>query len=191
MKACSPQPGAIKAEDQYFIQEIEVWITRQGRGVVEDRHVRTEEDHVYYKITGREKRYVIRHYVQSRQEPKALYERPLANEAYFASSVVHTTRHYIRELDNTFFKYYDDADEVLENIKSFIQWLRKIPTLKNKKQMKEIKEKNEYLLKDRPVFPEMELIRQSQVGLKVKRRSDLKGLARHNQDALDLGDSIL
>jgi len=174
----------IKAEAQYFIQEVEVWITREGRGVVEDRHV-TQWNHDYYKIVGREKRYVIRHYVQSRQEPKALYERPLANEAYFASGCCNATRHYRREIDNTFFRYFDDAEEVLNNIISFIQWLRNIKGL-NKKQMKMIHEKNDYLLKDRPAFPEMELIRQSQIGLQVKRRSDLKGLARFNQDEEDL-----
>lgn len=174
----------IKPEEQYFIQQIEVWITREGRGVVEDRHV-TADNHDYYKIFGKETRYVIKHYVQSRQSPAVLYTRPLQEEAYFASSVVRPTRKYRQELDNTFFKYYDDAEEVLNNIIYFILWLKNLPTLP-KKATKLIKDRNDYLLRARASSPEMELIRQSQVGLTVKRRDQLGKLARDLAEERDL-----
>jgi hypothetical protein len=175
----------MKAEDQYFIAEVEVFITRNGNGIVEERHLKTDEDHKYYKVSGKETRYVIYGASGIKMLPATIYTSKLKDECYFASGVIRKTNSYIRELDNTYFKFYDDAEEVLKNIILFISWLRNKPKITGVK-MKKIKARTDHLLMEVHAIPEVDQIRMLQAGLKVKRRSELKPLALELQNELDL-----
>jgi hypothetical protein len=177
----------VKAEDQYFIHIEKVWITREGNGIVECRHLKTKEDHEYYKVVGREDRYVI--YGASGRVflPASLYETPLSGEGYFASGFVSKTRQYLREIDRTWFKYYDDAEEVLNNLVKFTLWAKRIPDLAIKTTIKKrLINQTKLLVRDVADTREVALIRTSATGLKVKNRKDLKPLARELADERDL-----
>lgn len=172
------------SEDQFLIIPVECWITRNGNGVVEDRHVKSEEDHKYYRIQRRETRYrIIRASGVPIYLPSLTYETPLMGEAYFASGVVRKTRRYIRELDKSWFKFYDDADEVRQNIIKFILWLKNPPKI-SKTQMKKIMSLCGYLIQD--VHPTQEWVRLSKIEFDLKKRKDLSPLKRELQDELDL-----
>jgi len=177
----------MKAEDQYFIAEVEVWVVRKGLGIVEERHLKSEEHHKYYQVDGKETRYVICGASGRKMLPATIYSSHLQGDCYFASGFLKTTRTYRRELDKTYFKFYDDAEEVLKNIILFISWLRNIPKM-NKNALKKIKAKTDYLLMDAHPTQEMEQMRALQAGLKVKRRSELKPLALDLQNELDLAE---
>jgi hypothetical protein len=177
----------ISAEDQYYIRQVEVYVSRNGNGVVDARHLKTENDFVYYKIDGMETRYVICGQYGIHGLPHRIYEGALQNECYFASSVCRSTRKYVRKLDETYFKFYDDAKEVLDNIVRFIKWLRQVPNLKLKPiQIKNIMKENEHFLKAVPDFPEIELTQALMNTLVIRNREDLKGLEKFKQDELDL-----
>jgi hypothetical protein len=72
----------VKAEEQYFIYSKEVWITREGNGIVEDRHLKTQQNHIYHKVVGRETRYIIRGASGNIYMPANLYENLLSQDAY-------------------------------------------------------------------------------------------------------------
>lgn len=177
----------IQAEDQYYIRQVEVYVSRNGNGIVDERHLKTEDDFKYYKIDGMETRYVICGQYGIHGLPHRIYEGALQDECYFASSVCLTTRRYIRQLDTTYFKYFDDAEEVLNNIIRFIKWLRTVPTLKLKPaQIKNIIKENSHHLKAVPDFPEGSVIQVTKSSLGIKLRSELKGINLYNQNELDL-----
>jgi len=177
----------IKAEDQYYIRQVEVFVCREGRSLVDERHLKTEKDYEYYQVDGKEIRYVICDHHGVRGRMARIYEGAIQDECYFASSVCAPTRKYIRLLDNTYFKFYDDAEEVLNNATNFIKWLKTVPTLNLKQaQIKNIMKMNEHLIKDVPDFQEMALTQALNSTLKLKMRSDLKGLELFNQNELDL-----
>lgn len=175
----------MKAEDQYFISQELVWITRNGNGIVEDRHLKTEEDHKYYQVVGRETRYVIRGVNGIKHKPALIYETPLKYECFFLSGYTRPTRKYLRELDNTYFKYYDDAEEVMVNIQRFVKCLKTLPNIDNKTR-KKIGIIAAHLIVDVHDTVEAARIRVYQTGLKVKRRSELSPLARDCASELDL-----
>jgi hypothetical protein len=177
----------MKAEDSLFISQEQFYVTRNGNGIVEARHLKCANDYTYYKVVGLETRYVIRGVSGVKYLPDLIYTTPIKHECFFASSVCTVTRRYVRELDRTYFKYYDDAEEVLLNIIRFIKWSKNIGKIKLKKgQMTAIKLMTQDLVMDVLDTPEAERIRTSQVGLEVKRRSELKPLARDLADELDL-----
>ena len=173
------------ATESYQIEPVECWISRGGLGVVEDHNVKTKDDHVYYKIEGRETRYCIIRPTRRLQQPSLIYETPTKNECFFASGLIRQTRNFIRPLDRTYFKFFDDAEEVKNNIISFITWLQKVPTLNLKKMDKKgIMNTYGHLLMDVPPTPEWEKI--LNLTYVAKKRSDLSPLARDLQDELDL-----
>ena len=178
----------MKAEEQYFIAEVEVYVTRNGLSIVQEHHLKSEEHFKYYQVDGKEKRYVIYGASGIKMLPSTIYSTHLQGDCFFASGFVRTTRVYRRELDKTYFKFYDDAEEVLKNIILFITWLRNKPTTIKKMEMKRIKAKTDYLMEDVHATQDVEQIRMLQAGLKVRKRSELKPLALDLQNELDLVD---
>jgi len=180
----------IKAEEQYYIKTVEVNVCRAGKSIVHDRHFKTPEDYKYYQFQQKEIRYVIMDSYGISYLPHRIYEGAIQHECFFASGVCNITRRYARDLDKTYFKFYDDAEEVLININKFISWLRIVPTLNLKKiQIKHIMEGSEHFLRDVPDFPDPELIQALKSSLIIKKRSDLKGLKLFHQNELDLVES--
>lgn len=175
----------MKAEDQYLIRKVEVWVTREGKGIVEERHLKTPEDHVYYKVVGKQERYVVCGIYGICYLPAQIYESAIRDECYFASGIIRPTRKYLRELDRTYFRFYDDAEEVKNNIIVFLQWLRKVPTM-GLKRMKEkaIVETYRDLIRD--VHATQEWTEASKIICEGKKRSDLASFARSLADERDL-----
>lgn len=179
----------IKAEEQYYIASVEVNICREGKSIVDSRHFKTPADYRYYKFQRKEVRYVIRNAYGVCYLPHRIYEGAIQHECFFASGVCKVTRKYVRDLDKTYFKFFDDAEEVLINITKFISWLRTVPTLNLKNvQKKHIMQENEHFLRDVPDFPDPELIQALRNTLVIKKRSDLKALSLFHQNELDLVD---
>lgn len=177
----------MKPEEQFFIHPVEVWITREGNGIVEDRHLKCQSDYEYYKVVGKEVRYVIRGCNGIVFLPSTLYERFLSGDGSFASSVVNRTRKYQRELDMTWFKYYDDAEEVLNNLIKFILWAKTIPKINIKNVMKKkLINQTKHLTVDVVDTRATALIRESVSGLEVKKRNDLSPLAKDLAEEMDL-----
>lgn len=175
----------MKAEDQYIIDEVEIWVSRNETSFVDERHLKTPEDHLYYKVDGKQTRYVICGNYGNAYLPASIYESAIRAECYFASGLIKPTRQYQRKLDHTYFRFYDDAEEVKNNIITFLQWLRKVPTLDLKKmKMKEIVERNSHFLQD--VAPTQEWMTRSKRIINGKRRSDLNSLQRDLADERDL-----
>ena len=165
------------AEDQFKIIELELWITREGNGYVDERHLKTEKDYEYYKVLGKQTRYAIMKASGILHLPHLIYETPTKNECYFASGVLRSTPVYQREFDTTYFKYVDDAELVLKNIQRFISWLRNLPKITLPKvQMKKILATYGHLIQD--VHPTQEWERLSKIEFVGKRRSDLAPLAK-------------
>lgn len=168
----------MNAEDQYFIEQVMVYVTRGGMGVVDSRHIKSDDDSEYYKVSGLEERYVIRGASGIKHMPHTIYESHLSGECFFASGLLRTTKKYRRELDSTYFKYYDDAEIVMNNITKFIRWAKKLPTTLPKKTIKKISNQTSHITSDVADTQEAQRIRASQVGLKIKRRSELSPLAK-------------
>ncbi len=165
------------AEDQFQIIELELFITRDGNGYVDERHLKTPEDFEYYKVLGKQTRYAIIKVSGILYLPHLIYETPTKNECYFASGVLRPTPIYQREFDTTYFKYVDDAERVLNNIRNFISWLKTVPKIKlPKAQAKKILGAYGHLIKDAPPTPEWE--RLSKIVFVGKKRSDLSPLAK-------------
>lgn len=188
----------MKNEDQFFINIQDVLVCRSGNNIlspfiVEDQidyYGSLENVYKYHQVTGWESRYVIMKSSGRDYIPRLNYESPISDICPQASVIINPTRKYKRELDDTYFKYYDDAEEVLNNIINFCKWLKKkIPTM-SKKDSKKMLYLCEYLMKDVPDSQDLQQIRQSMIGLQVKRRSDLSSLERFNQDELDLNPSL-
>lgn len=180
---------AIPSEDQYYIKEVKVFITREGNGVVDRRHLKTPEDYAYYKVVGEETRYVICGAYGIHGSPARIYEGGLENECYFASGICSKTRRYVRKLDHTYFVFYDDAEEVLNNIIVYIKWLKKVHLLNLKKaQIKKILNENNHFMQDVPDFQERITLK---AGSNVKMRSGLSKLERFLQDEKDLIEASL
>lgn len=104
------------------------------------------------------------------------------------------TREYKREVDETYFKYYDDAEEVLENIKALINWLDslRLRNLKKKAQKKtSSKQKptpgtDHVWTREIAVTSDWARLKNSMNGCAVRRRSDLSPLMRDLADEQDL-----
>ena len=173
----------MKNEDQWFILAIAVWICRDGNGIVSD-HIPLSE-HAYHQVSGREIRYVIHKYSGRDFLPHLNYESPISEYCPQASSFMSPTRKYQKELDRTYFKYYDDAEEVLNNIITFCKWIKTFKS-KDKKINKKILEGCHHLLKDVPDSPELQSFRQSMNGLSAKRRDQLSPKEKLSQDQKDL-----
>ncbi len=62
--------------------------------------------------------------------PQRIYESAIETDCYGFKYHVAKTNKYKKEIDSWAFKYYDDADEVLENIKSYILWAKNNQTKK-------------------------------------------------------------
>lgn len=178
----------MKSEESFFIEEVTVRTTRNGKGIVEERHIQSEADIRYYQASKEtENRYRIWWHYGPIRNPACLYRVPAETDLYYFSGNLNATRKYLRELDQTYFKFYDDAEEVLNNIILFIQWLKNPPAkLKEKKTFLKILEKYQSLITDKAVSAEWVKTRQSQIGLQPKRRDALTRLRREVQDEMDL-----
>jgi hypothetical protein len=174
----------MKAEDQFVIHEVEIHVTREGKGIVDSRHLKTKEDYQYYKVSGIEKRYVIVGPSGIKMMPHLIYENAVAGYFFFISGLFKSTRKYIREIDYTYFKYYDDAEEVLNNLIKFILWMKSYKP-RGKKDVNAMK-KYISLSMDVPDSQEIERIRQLNLGLNPKMRKNLSPLAKDLAEAKDL-----
>lgn len=66
--------------------------------------------------------------------PARIYESLIDDVCFNARySAIKKTNKYKKEVDSWLFKYYDDADEVMQNIIRFISWAKKNQTKKIKK----------------------------------------------------------
>jgi len=174
----------MKAEDQYLIDQVEVWVCREGKGIVEERHLKTPEDFIYHKVLDKQTRYVIIKPSGIIHLPHLIYETPINNECYFASGYLRSSRKYLRPLDATYFKFLDDAELVKNNIISFIRWLRTVKTSRlQKMQKKTILLTYGDLLREALATPEWETI--SKRIWTGKNRKDLAPFRRDLQDELD------
>lgn len=172
----------MKPWDAYFIHQKQYRISRGGKGIVSN-HVQLEGNEDYYHFTGLETRYTIRGV--NGNVNHALYSCHTQHECQFCSLA--TTRQYLRTLDETYFKFYDDAEEVLKNIQQFLKWLPTVEKMSLPKvKKKAILDKCKDLMRDVPSSLDWESMRASQIGLPVKRRNELKGIQRYSQDLLDL-----
>ena len=174
----------MKSEEQYYIGEVEVYVTRDGNGIVEDRHLKTDEDYKYYRVSGKEIRYRICGHSGPKHMPARLYESHIQGQCYFASSVCYETRKYIRPLDSTYFKYFDDAEEVLKNIINFTKWSKNLPKGLKKMQMKRIVAAVEDLIADVPSMPNQNQYLNGSSPKKI--RKNLSPFARDLEDEMDL-----
>jgi hypothetical protein len=158
----------MKAEDSYFICEVEVYPVMDGRFIM---YPHVMNNRKYYKAGPIETRYVIRRPLGIANEH--VYKSQIQTTCCMFESKLAPTNRYIRTIDASYFKYYDDAEEVLNNIILFILWIKEIAvTRKWEKQFVKIAKENEFLVRDTDDSPEEALIRASQIGLKVKRRSE-------------------
>lgn len=178
------------AEDQYFIRQIQIYVCREGKGYVDERHLKIGDPIDsgllnYYKVSGLETRYEIFDNNGPVFLPASRYEQFTRTSLSYLQSKISPTRRYKLELDRYKFRYYDDAEEVLESIIFFISWLKKNPNGKNKKEKDSLK-KALHFMEDVHPIADWQKIKMSQVGLQVKRRSDLSPLAREIADERDL-----
>jgi hypothetical protein len=167
------------AEDSYYICEIQVHPTNNGNNVMMP-HVMDNAE--YYNAGPIETRYIIRNPLGMVTE--YIYKNQSNDSCVRFQEHMIVTRKYIRPIDGKYFKYYDDAEEVLENIKRFIQWIKKKATIRfpGKKTLA-ILEENRFLIRNTSYSAEQQAMRDSQIGLKVKRRSELVG---EKQNILDI-----
>lgn len=188
----------MKNEDQFFINAITVLICRNGHGILSDHIPEEQSDYYggldkvyeYHQVVGYETRYVIMQHNGICYLPHINYESPISDICPSASNEINSTRKYKRELDTTYFKYYDDAEEVMNNIISFCKWLkRKIPEM-SKKDLKKVMFRCEHLIKDVPDSQELQKMRQLMIGFPGRGRCDLSSLERVKQDDLDLKPSL-
>ncbi len=173
------------AIESYKIFPIDCWVTECRNRIISDKNVKSQADHDYYKILRRDTRYRITRPTGSLYLPHLIYETPTKNECYFASGIIKQTRNYIHDLDKTYFRFYDDAEEVKNNIISFIKWLQTVPKIRLKNvRTKEIMNIYGSLLADVPTTQEWE--KALSLTFKEERRSDLSPLAMDLQEESDL-----
>lgn len=188
----------MKAEDQYIIVQTPCYITRDGQGIITNRKLieddgpdLVEHNKKYYKVCADEIRYVVMYPciaggISVLGYPANRYLSAMRNECFMAYGFINQTRKYKLFLDNTYYKFYDDADEVIQNLIKFTKWLKNIPQTMAKRTIKEIMNKNEYLIKDAPDTLEWQRAKASQHGLSVKTRNSLNRLQRETVDERDL-----
>lgn len=108
------------AEDQFAIVEFEAWIVRDGKGMTIHKSVYGDDP-----SSTLDKRYKILNANGTGQfQPADFYTSPCSDECVHAGAFMERTRKYKRDLDRTYFKFYDDADEVKQNMIRFILWLK-------------------------------------------------------------------
>ena len=176
------------AENCFFIEQVVVRTTRNGNGIVDERHIRCDDDLRYYQASEKtEVRYRIWSHHGSMEDPSSLYRTPLEKDVFYASGHLRPTHQYLRKLDQTYFKFYDDAESVMHNIISFLQWLKNPPKkLLETSKFQKILKKYQPLITKKTVSAEWGKTKALQDGLRVKRRDALTRLQREIQDEMDL-----
>lgn len=148
----------------HFIAEVKIYINSSGKY--------RASDHVGEKMNYPcETRYCVCNHSGPIMEPECLYKTPMASHCAGASPWLKPTRRYKEPLDKTYFKYYDDAEEVLHNIERFITWL------KNQTGKKIVKGWWMSLTKEHPDTLDAASMRASKIG-SPKKRSELTGLLK-------------
>ena len=175
----------MKAEDAFVIMEVDIYITRDGNSYVDERHLKTEDDFRYYGVTKKEKRYVIVGPSGIKMHASCVYEMAMSDFGGYISALFKITRRYKKDFDKTYFRFYDDAEEVVENIRRFIQWLKKPTKVLGKVERRKAK-KYLHLLLDAPSSQEWALTIASPVGSNPKLRKNLDNLGRHLAEERDL-----
>jgi len=169
----------MKSEDSFYIHEMELYFRNNGKNVIYPHVV--ERDPEYFKGAVPSKRYVIMSPIGIHNH--TLYSSLISIELPQAQQHLNTTRRYAREVDSTYFKYYDDAEEVMNNIISFIKWIKdrvntnKARTMNEVKAMDKMRERCIHLIRDRFYTDEEISIKDSMVGRDVLLRSKQSSVA--------------
>lgn len=162
----------MKSFEQFRIVEREVYISKEYFAM--SNHAALSDGYA-----SKELRYCICGSTGVRYLPASVYEGFMRNECMAFSSYYIKTRNYKKDLDKTYFRYYDDAKEVLDNLVSFYRWAHNQTQKKMVKVLMEIKaDVMEYQNLDPTIlYP---------IGLPEKMRKNLSPLARMFADDRDL-----
>lgn len=129
-----------------------------------------------------EERYTIHRWDGDVFLPHRVYESFVSDECWQAQHLIKPHRKFKYEPLYTWMPYYDDAEIVLENIKRYILWLKTAIPKMNAKQKRKISLNCERHLHDVEPREIWEQRKAFMNGVSVKRREDLKGIARHLMD---------
>lgn len=165
----------------YAIEKVNVHI--EGRRVVEEPFWKNVREKLNI-----EERYVIRRCDNEFSVlSEEFYTHACRDECARASNSLRRTRKYKNPIDSEYFRYYDDALEVKENIVAFVEWLiKKSPGLPQR-EFKKVMTRNETKMMYRHVKNQKwwnKVILND--GSDVKMRKELPELERELADERDL-----
>lgn len=164
--------------EKVIIIEKKVWINHRG---VIPNHV-IEQDGAKTHSAKQDTRFCIATDSGIIQDPACIPRNVTADNPE-ATRYVHTTRRYKHEVDKTYFRFFDDAEEILNNIIALIEWLEKTKTMDMNRKRKKLAEKHYHLTELRDIREEILALR---IESSSKTRENLDSLHRDLADERDL-----
>lgn len=163
----------------YWIEEINVRVNR-GRLVI--KASQADKDLQGFKD---EKRYVVCGSLGT-TSVTGLVRSLVQDFPRLANETIDYARRYINDIDNTYFKFLDDAEWACNNINSCVEWLNKNNIKFNAKQ-KRLFEKYKFVTTHKiSCSPKEERMKALSLTLKGRRRADLTESQRDLLEARDI-----